>query len=521
MALSSEGFASGFTKGFGLVTDVQDNFARQKLAEEELRQRDADRKDRGLERKADNDYRTNKDALIAENRQTDLDRAATQRREDQALSATQRSEDLQFKADQLDRTKNAVLDAELTRAETEASNKQTIFERQTGELDRKEADRIAEEKVVLAGQSANDLLSFEVPLEGLNDADAGAFNTAVANTNGGVLALGGALNPYTPEVAENVASEITAFASGQDSSKKESIIGGAGMLIQKNLKGIGETIPSSVEGTPDPYPNAPAGFRTGEWEIISKEAYDVIPNADGSIGVSVLVRVKNNQGQISKYIAPATEGRDPAGLAVRIDAQEFTGGFAGMVHYSSEMSKNKDALYQGMAEAQYRKNGQYDNAAYKQAMSEAEDKFDERLDSRAGQKVMQGSNRTFKDIANNTKLKNEYIRHQLLTNDSIPMSYRDEAMGEIAVARSVGELQTLEKHRRSKLEGNGEAYKPLSDQQILEARTFMDERDGKIFISDGNGYGEWQRKIFGSVIHRPRSRSGTGGVPVTNRSVKP
>ena len=59
MALNKYGgFADGFTQGFGLVSNVQDNFARQELAEEELRLRDEDRKERRKDRQADLDYRT-------------------------------------------------------------------------------------------------------------------------------------------------------------------------------------------------------------------------------------------------------------------------------------------------------------------------------------------------------------------------------------------------------------------------------------------------------------------------------
>ena len=529
MALSSEGFASGFTKGFGLVTDVKDNFARQKLAEEELRQRDQDRTDRGLERTADLNYRTNNDALRAKQRKEDLDRASVQRTEDQTLQATQRTEDLQFQTDQLDRTKNDVLNGTLTRQENqdarakkESENKQVLFDRTTKDLDRQDKERQNEEQIVLAGQSANDLLTFDFPAGGLDETDAGAFNTAVNNTNGSTLSIAGALNPFTPEVAQNVANDIQVFSSGQDMTNKVNILGGANIMIQKNLKGIGEIIPSTVEGEASPYPNAPPEFRTGKWKIISKEAYDIVPNPDGSIGVSVLVRVKDDEGHISKYLAPATEQREPNGLSVTIGAEEFTGGFAGMVHYSKEMSKNKENIYQGMIEAQYRKDGKHDRSSYKAAFDRAEALFDERLEYRGEQKVMQGSNRTFNDIASKPLEKAEYVRHQLLTDDSIPVSYRDETAGEIAVARSVREIQSLEKHRRKKMESTGEAYKPLTDQQILEARTYLDENDsGNIFVSNQGGYGRWQRKIYGSVIPQTRGYSGTGSIPIINRFAKP
>ena len=514
MALSSDGFASGFTQGFGLVADVQDNFARQKLAEEEVRLRDEDRKERRKDRSADLQYRTDRDAITDQNRVDDLARQKAQQDKDNIF----RKEQLDYQKSLQNPKENPELAEKLRQQKEKSKNEQTIFTKQNAELDRQDEERKKEENIVLAGKAANDLLTFEVPLEGLNDTDAGVFNSSVAATDNSVLSIKGALNPFTPEVAQNVAQDIQKFASGQDLSNKENILGGANILVSKNTKGIGEIIPASVEGQPHPFPNAPEKFRTGEYEIVSKEAYDVVPNADGSLAITVLVRVKDKQGRITKYLAPVTEGREANGLALSIDAQEFTGGFAGMVHYSSEISKNKDALYQGMAEAQYRKNGQYDNAAYKQAMRDAELAFDKKLEFRADQKVMQGSNKTFAEIAKDPKLKNEYIRHQLLTNDSIPISYRDETAGEIAVARGVSEIQTLESSRKAKSKTKGENYIPLTDSQILEARTYMDQEgeEGKIFISDKAGYRKWQRNIFGSFIPT-KSYVGTGGVPVINR----
>lgn len=509
MALSSDGFASGFTQGFGLVADVQDNFARQKLAEEEVRLRDEDRKERRKDRAADLKYRTDRDAITDQNRLDDIARENTQRDKDNTF----RNDKLAYEKSLLNPEENPELAENLRQKKEESKNKQTIFNKQNEELDRQNEERKKEENIVLAGKAANDLLTFEVPLEGLNDTDAGIFNSSVAATDNSVLSIKGALNPFTPEVAQNVAQDIQKFASGQDLSSKENILGGANILVSKNTKGIGETIPASVEGQPHPFPNAPEKFRTGEYEIVSKEAYDVVPNADGSLGITVLVRVKDKKGRITKYLAPVTEGRESNGLGLSIDAEEFTGGFAGMVHYSSEISKNKDALYQGMAEAQYRKNGQYDNAAYKQALREAELSFDKKLEFRAEQKVMQGSNKTFAEIAKDPKLKNEYIRHQLLTNDSIPISYRDETAGEIAETRSLPAITKLEALRKRKAESKGEQYMPLTDTQIIESRTYMglNKNKDKIIIDDASGFEKWQGKIYGSRIMPTYQSSVAGG----------
>jgi hypothetical protein len=290
------------------------------------------------------DYRTTKDNLAATQRTEDLERQATQRTEDLDREATQRTEDIDFRTAQLDRNQNSKLDAELTRQENQAERDKSLFDMKKEEVDRQKEERTQEKNAVLAGQSADQIFKFEMPEEGLNDTEAGEFNQLVANTNNSPLSIAGALNPYTPEVAQNVSQDIQKFASGQDLSNKENILGGANILVSKNTKGIGEIIPASVEGQPHPFPNAPEKFRTGEYEIVSKEAYDVVPNADGSLAITVLVRVKDKKGRITKYLAPVTEGREANGLALNINAEEFTGGFAGMVHYSSEMSKNKDAL---------------------------------------------------------------------------------------------------------------------------------------------------------------------------------
>ena len=515
MALNKYGgFADGFTQGFGLVSNVQDNFARQELAEEELRLRDEDRKERRKDRQADLDYRTNRDALAATNRATDLKTAKNQR----DLDNTFREDQLAYKKSLLNPETNPELKAKLAQNKIESENKQTIFKKQNAALDQDAENIVKEDKIVAAGQAANDLLSFEVPLEGLNDTDAGAFNQSIQATDDSVLSIKGALNPFTPEVAQNVAKDIQVFASGQDLSNKENILGGTNILISKNTKGIGEIIPATIEGQPHPFPNAPPNFRTGEYEIISKEAYDIVANSDGSIGVSVLVRVKDKEGRITKYIAPATEGRESNGLDVKINAEEFTGGFAGMVHYSSEISKNKEALYNGMAEAQYRKNGQYDRPSYVRAMNEAEQLFDERLEFRADQKVMQGSNKTFEELAQDPKLKKEYIRHQLLTGDSIPISYRDETAGEIAETRSLPAITKLESLRKRKADSKGEQYSPLSDSQILEARTYMGLNKNKdtIIIDDAKGFGRWQNKLYGSRLMPTYRGSMAGGYQPTN-----
>ena len=516
MALNKYGgFADGFTQGFGLVSNVQDNFARQELAEEELRLRDEDRKERRKDRQADLDYRTNRDALAATNREDDLKIAANQRE----LDNTFRNDQLAYRKSLLNPETNPELEAKLAQNKIDSANKQTIFTKQNAALDKDAENIVKEDKIVAAGQAANNLLSFEVPVEGLNDTDAGAFNQAIQATDDSVLSIRGALNPFTPEVAQNVSKDIQVFASGQDLSNKENILGGTNILISKNTKGIGEIIPATVEGQPHPFPNAPEKFRTGEFEIISKEAYDIVANSDGSIGVSVLVRVKDKEGQITKYLAPATEGRESNGLAVKINAEEFTGGFAGMVHYSSEISKNKEALYNGMAEAQYRKNGQYDRPSYVRAMNEAEQLFDERLEFRADQKVMQGSNKTFGELAQDPKLKKEYIRHQLLTGDSIPISYRDETAGEIAETRSLPAITKLESLRKRKADSKGEQYSPLTDSQILESRTYMGLNKNKdtIIIDDATGFGRWQNKLYGSRLIMPTYRSSVaGGYQPTN-----
>jgi hypothetical protein len=459
------------------------------------------------------DYRTTKDNLAATQRTEDLERQATQRTEDLDREATQRTEDIDFRTAQLDRNQNSKLDAELTRQENQAERDKSLFDMKKEEVDRQKEERTQEKNAVLAGQSADQIFKFEMPEEGLNDTEAGEFNQLVANTNNSPLSIAGALNPYTPEVAQNVSQDIQKFASGQDLSNKENILGGANILVSKNTKGIGEIIPASVEGQPHPFPNAPEKFRTGEYEIVSKEAYDVVPNADGSLAITVLVRVKDKKGRITKYLAPVTEGREANGLALNINAEEFTGGFAGMVHYSSEMSKNKDALYQGMAEAQYRKNGQFDRGSYVIALQNAELAFDRNLESRADQKVMQGSNKTFAEIAKNPKLKKEYIRHQLLTGDSIPISYRDETAGEIAQARSLPPITKLEKLRKRKAESKGEQYIPLTDAQIMESRTYMGENEAKdkIIVDDFRGFNAWQKKIFGSPILPTYQSSMAGG----------
>ena len=491
------GFADGFRTGYGLVADNQDRELKktqldnaQSNADRNFKAAEDERRVRAGERSADLTRMTTNEGLAAEERKTA-----------QAFRQKTQTDNDAFRISQLGLQKESLANKEANDSANRAKAK-GIFDRQTTDLDRQDKERTKNEATIAAGNAANDLLSFKFPETGLSDQDAGEFNTAIAKTNNSVLSVPLAINPFNQEVAQNISSDLQKFSRGEDLTNKENIIGGAEMLLQKNTKGIGEIIPATVAGQPHPYPNSPPAFRTGEYEIIGKQAYDVSARPDGSIGITVLVRVKDKQGQISSYLAPVTESRDAGGLGVSIGVEDFAGGFAGMVHLSNEMSKNKPDLYRAMAEAQYRKNGEYDRPSYVKALNEAEATFDANLEFRQEQKVMQGSNRTFGDIASNPKLKEEYIKHQLLTGDSIPINYRDETAGQIAVARSQSAVTKLEALRKRKSESKGETYTPLSDAQIMEARTYMGlGKNEDIVIDDSKGWNRFQSKIYGSRVY--------------------
>lgn len=508
-----ESFSKGFTQGFGLISDAKNNKARLDLARDSLNIRNTERSADLSYRGKSEDNRLEAIKLNAEQRKEDArirEEAAIRQdgfREAERIRQSQVAENTlkyrsdtatatsNYRSDLLDPTKNPELKLKMDQSKVLFDKQNQLAQDQIDLTNKNKAAEVKRLQIIEAGNASDQLLKFEYPEGGLSPESAGVFNQYVAQANNGVLSISGALNQFNPEVAENLNADVQSFLQTGELTSKDGILGGANIIISKNTKGIGEVIPMDKEGVESKYPNVPLKYRTGTWKIVDKEAHEIRNMPDGSLGIDVLVVLQDNEGNIGKYVAPVTEGRENQGLAVSMKPDDLISGFAGMMHYSKEMAKNKENLYAGLREMRYRDdNGDYDHSAYTTAYQEAEIQFNELLPDREQMKVMQGSNKTFGEINQNQKEKKAYIQHQLLTGNSIPISYRDESAGEIAETRGARAVSLLETQRKRVAAQKGEDYAPFTDSQMYEIRTYMgQDTKGNLEIDDRNGFVKWKR----------------------------
>ena len=259
------------------------------------------------------------------------------------------------------------------------------------------------------------------------------------------------------------------------------------MALPAHRAGVGQLIPDDGVG----FPHAPE--RIHGWKVINKEIVDGRMFPDGSVGGDMLVTVEDpKSGNVSEYIAPATEGGKGDSQAINFTMDEMGTAFAAHVHFDQSMKKNASANLQALRQSvpAFMTNGYFDKGKYNAAYKVAEADFNEQLDERGTVKVQQGSNYTYNEINANPKLKKEFIEYEMLQSDARPISHRDGAMARVATTRSSPIVSKLEKIMKRKDENST----GLTNAQVLELRMYMDE-NGK--IDDVKRYNQFYKKLTG------------------------
>ena len=336
----NDGFADGFTSGFGLINDAINDKRKIDAAEEELQYR------RGLDTQESDRYRLDREERArqfdaTETRLTDSAEADAQYRTDQANRQAEEARlTLAFRTGQEERAaeeKKLTADFrtdQLGLAKQESDAKIAVSEAELGAIQNAEKDKEAQEAIfqidamVRRARETGVAPDMEVLLSLIDK-----------TSSGGTYDINTILGEDFKENLATFTSTISEMIQGGNFDPEDPrIIAGFDAIVNaRQGRLIGATVDES-------FTNAPEQYRDGTWEVVSREARDLSID-EGSdefgppaleIGSNVLVTIrkkkKSENGQIlyANYIAPLTESRDPkSGEQVKIQANEFIDGVAG------------------------------------------------------------------------------------------------------------------------------------------------------------------------------------------------
>jgi len=481
------GFAEGFRSGYGMVEDT-------------------------IERRQ---QRKNRDEDIARSlrlREEDLAREERIRGEDQAREDKIRKEDRELaetiRRDELERQKK--LDKSRIDADnaTRLANEQKLAMLKDQESrEKKDALKAAELKAAaLAGQK---LLNYQnVPRNFTQDeldTIQGHFNL-IAGT---ALDMTDGLNLFTPELSDQIQADLQKIASGEDLSNIDSIIGGLNLVLRDNNRRlIGQTV------TPDAFPNAPKELQTGEYTLVETEVYDVKgrvdDNGDQFLDAEVLVTVRDRDGNLQNYLAPMTEGRQGTGAQYSFKVNEITTAFAAKQIYNQEVLQNRDKILDLIAAFNFKnEEGDYDRQAYLKAFREEEKSFNDNLDANRSSTIVQGGRTTYGDLATNKRLRDDFIKQQILLGGETQGRRLPETRAQISSIRNTPQVQAINNQLRS------DGKEVLSDREILRLTLLLSDDNGKL-VMDRNS-AETYKQILRDKLGTPigvntSARRPTGGV---------
>lgn len=309
------GFADGFTQGFGLVQNQYNTEREFQQAEEAMRyERERDAANRA------EDARQFDARTLEERRQFD----ATEKREADQFTK-------EFGLAKTEAKASADL-REAQRLAAEASLQNDKAERDARAKAEKEQDAlnaIAQlDQVIKTAQRTGTQPDLAVINELLKRTEKTKFDLTVA--------LG---KEYQSSIANLTNVLSTQLNQGNFDPTDPRLEMGADALV--NAQGgamIGQTIDSTFE-------NAPEELKNGNYRVVAREATNISINEGSSdmgppelmVSMDVLVTAEGPDGQIVHYVAPMTDGRNPAsGERVEIGATDMfdgIGGTAVMIDY--------------------------------------------------------------------------------------------------------------------------------------------------------------------------------------------
>ncbi|MBJ34087.1 MAG: hypothetical protein CMC89_05105 [Flavobacteriaceae bacterium] len=484
------GFAEGFRSGYGMVENTIERRQQQKNRDEDiarslsLREEDLAREERirGEDRERDE-----------ERYQKELKTQAEATKE----ATRQFEERIGF-----DREKLA---ADQARQDTDDAKLKIL--QANAQKEKERADKFAGlESAAIAAQKLLDYqnISRNFTEDELRDIEA-QFNII----SGTGLDMTDGLNLFTPELSDQIQADLQKIASGEDLSNLDSIKGGLNLVLRDNNRRlIGQKI------TPDAFPNAPKELQTGEYTVVETEVYDVKGRVEDSgdqfLDADVLVTVRDRDGNLLKYIAPMTEGRQGTGAQYSFKVNEISTAFAAKQFYNTEVLQNRDKLLDLVAANQFAtERGTFDRQAYNEAFREAEESFFQNLDANRSSTIVQGGRTTYGDLATNKRLRDNFIRQQVLIGGESQGRRLPEVNAQISSIRNTPQVRNINAELRN------QNKEELSPKEILRLSLLLSIDDNEKLFMDRNS-AETYKQILRDKLGTPigvntSSRTPTGG----------
>ena len=492
------GFAEGFRSGYGMVEDT-------------------------IERRQ---QRKNRDEDIARSlrlREEDLAREERIRGEDLARDESRYQDELKRQADAAKEAKRQFnerlafdrekLAAEKARKDTDDA-KLSILQANAQKEKEREEKFAGLEAAAVAAQKLLDYqnISRNFTDDELRDIEA-QFNI-IAGTG---LDMTDGLNLFTGELSDQIQADLQKIATGEDLSNLNSIKGGLNLVLRDNNRRlIGQTV------TPDAFPNAPKELQTGEYTVVETEIFDVKGRVEDSGGqfldADVLVTVRDRDGNLFNYIAPITEGRQGTGAQYSFDVNEITTAFAAKQFYNNEVLQNRDKLLDLVAANQFAtERGSFDRQAYNEAFREEEESFFQNLDANRSSTIVQGGRTTYGDLATNKRLRDDFIRQQVLIGGESQGRRLPEVEAQISAIRNTPQVRNINAELRN------QNKEELSPKEILRLSLLLSSDDNGKLLMDRNST-ETYKQILRDKLGTPigvntssrRPTGGTGTLPTAS-----
>ena len=463
--MATQGFSSGFQQGFGLVNSVFD-----RRSQDQYRQGLLDQ--RREESEAQKQFRQNQ--LEEMNRQN-LARERAQERADE-LTAT-RLENEGKRADLLiaqaglntKQAETARIKAETAAAQQDFTQGQ-ILKSQKAQMGALAVNEIAE---TLAGIESGDI-----------DYDQEAFLQRLDQANNTLLDVGVAIDPVTEWTTERLGKQIGRMAKNEK-FEGSPVIGAMNIMLNQTNNYVGETIDSS-------YKNAPKFMQGGNYTIQKKEFIDARLNNDGTVTGEVLVTVEDDKGNTQYYVAPATEGRDATKAQVQLNADVLMQTYSGYMTYANAMKQYAPTIKRIKAESLYRKDGNFDNTAYTNAVEDEKTKFETRVTEKSLDEMPSPfTGMTNRELINDSRRFQQWAEHQVLFPESVIES---EASG---LQRTLGDIRSSKKIQRAMKMFKERMGVDISLAKLLEAQNFLDQdpESGEIVVDNVEAFDQWAKDI--------------------------
>lgn len=525
MALSSDGFASGFAQGFGLIGGVQDRQLQRDRLEEQARQSDLDRDatatfrktqldNEAKDRLATSEYRKNQLRIEEDYKKGLIDTTAEKNR--LAKQQLDRDNDPE-NPDNIEKISQSNLrneQAELTKAQTNAANKKLAREE-------KKQSSIEREQAFAVNANAY--------IEHLKTGSSAGLRDEAWRKKADELfssALGGLTNPFKaahPNTEADMASFQKVLENMQSGGEVDrgSVTDLLNMLLlSNNERQVGTEL--TEENTPS------AGHLNGKgWRIESKQISPDWNIVNGQITGTVDVIVVNDRNERAGYNANLSfkrggtqmdENGDPIldpetgkpmkASAQPISTQDLISSAAGYFKYAQYARQFKDEITESAGRLYNLQNGE---GALSKAVNSRVAQY--QVTYGTGEKANQESpvkGMTNAELIADTSRLQEYMTFAVLDPSQNAPKATPALDGIISVVAELDDVKKLEKTLGRKLDR----------QELLLASHYFSE--GGVLEKESRK--SWNNFRIGLLrqegsFEKPRGYTGTGGVPVMNRDV--